>query len=96
MVFYDHITGVTKFLNVTPVSYFNVSYCHYGCYQNITGVTHLIANYMLIDGAKSDPYRYLNKGTYPIYHDVILFAIRLTSKIDLFWVGFYENHPYLD
>ena len=68
---------------------------HYGCYQNITGVTHLIANYMLIDGAKSDPYTYLNKGTYPIYHDVILFAIRLTSKIDLFWVGFYENHPYI-
>ena len=34
------------------------------------GVTYLIANYRLIEGAKSDPFTYLNGGHYPIYDDM--------------------------
>ena len=44
-----------------------------GVTKNVMGVTQLIANYSLIDGAKSDPYNNFNRGTHPIYHDAIHF-----------------------
>ena len=64
-----------------------------GVTKNVMGVTQLIANYSLIDGAKSDPYDNFNRGTHPIYHDAIHFYQLSTWKSHFFWVGFDENYP---
>ena len=66
-----------------------------GRYKNIMGVTHLIANYSLIGGAKSGTYILPKRGTHPIYHDTFHFFLRAISKSATFVVGFDENHPYI-
>ena len=44
----------------------------------------VIGNYSLIEDVKSDPSTCLERGTYPVYHDTILFAKFVISKSNIF------------
>jgi hypothetical protein len=56
-----------------------------GVTGKVTGVTCLIANYKLIEGAKSDLFTYLNRGHYLIYDDMSnFFELHIIEKITFF------------
>ena len=44
----------------------------------------VIGNHSLIDDAKSDSYKCLDRGTYPVYHDAIHYFQFVISKSDIF------------